>query len=105
MKNHEPTAESASSLSQKNRAHFRCQYDLGCYQAPSLNSIRNRLIRVDPIELDKAFMRWNKAYAEDDQSLAIDGKVRCNGFDASGHQTQIMSAEGHHTGIGYTQKK
>jgi hypothetical protein len=75
MKNHEPTAEWASSLSQKNRAHFRCQYDLGRYQAPSLSSIRNRLIRVDPIELDKAFMRWNKAYAEDDQSMAKSGAM------------------------------
>jgi hypothetical protein len=105
MKNYESIAEWASSLSQKNRAHFRCRYDKGRYLAPSLSSIRNLLIRVDPIELDNAFMRWNKAYAEDDQSLAIDGKVMCNAIDASGRQTQIMSAVGHHTGICYTQKK
>jgi hypothetical protein len=29
----------------------------------------------------------------------------CNAIDASGRQTQIMSAVGHLTGICYTQKK
>ena len=44
-------------------------------------------------------------YAQDDESLAIDGKVMCNVLDEKGRQTQIMSAVGHSAGICYAQKK
>jgi hypothetical protein len=101
MRSYESIAEWADGLSQKNRAHFRCRYSKGRYLVPSRSIIRNLLARVEPTELDEAFRRWNKAYAQDDQSLAIDGKV----IDASGRQTQIMSTLGHHTGICYAQKK
>ena len=105
MRSYESIAEWADSLSQKARAHFRCRYHQGRYIVPSLSLIRNLLVRVDPAELEEAFRRWNEAYAQDDQSLAIDGKVMCNAIDESGRQTQIMSAVGHHTGICYAQKK
>ena len=62
-------------------------------------------MRVDPNELEAAFSAWNTAYAQDDSSLAIDGKVMCNAIDESGRKTQIMSAVGHSTGICYAQKK
>ena len=35
-------------------------------------------MRVDPHELEAAFIAWNKTYTQDDESLAIDGKVMCN---------------------------
>lgn len=105
MRSYESISEWAEGLSQKSREHFRCRYQKGRHEVPSLSIIRDVLVRVDPIELDAAFRRWNDTYAQDDKTLAIDGKVMCNAIDESGRQTQIMSAVGHSTGICYTQKK
>ncbi len=105
MRSYESIAEWADDLSQNARQQFRCRYVKGRYIVPSLSIFRNLLVRVDPTELEEAFRRWNAVYAQDDNSLAIDGKVMCNAIDASGRQTQIMSAVGHHTGICYAQKK
>jgi predicted transposase YbfD/YdcC len=33
------------------------------------------LIRVDPLYLDRALQRWNQAYGQEDESLAIEGKT------------------------------
>jgi len=97
--------EWAEALGQKARERFRCRFEKGRYVVPSLYVIRDVLIRVDPTHLDRAFQRWNETYAEEDKSLAIDGKTMRNAIDAEGNQTQIMSAIGHQTGICYTQKK
>ena len=77
----------------------------GKYVVPSLSILRDLLVRVEPTELEAAFRRWNDTYAQEDSSLAIDGKTMCNAIDASGRQTQIMSAVGHNSGICYAQKK
>lgn len=105
MRSYESMSEWADSLSQKARERFRCRYDKGRYVVPSLSIIRDVLVRVEPDELEEAFRQWNKAYAQDDESLAIDGKVMCNSIDKSGRQTQIMSAVGHNSGTCYAQKK
>ncbi len=105
MRSYETIAEWADDLSQKAREYFRCRYHQGQYIVPSLSIFRNLLVRVDPAELEDAFRRWNATYAQDDHSLAIDGKVMRNAIDGTGRQTQIMSAVGHHTGICYAQKK
>ena len=105
MRSYEAIFDWADSLTQKSREHFRCRYEKGRYSIPSLSIIRDVLVRVDPHELEAAFIAWNKAYAQDDESLAIDGKVMCNALDEKGRQTQIMSAVGHNTGICYAQKK
>ena len=63
------------------------------------------LMRVDPQDLDRALQRWNEAYAEEDKSLAIDGKTMCNAIDDQGYQTHVMSVIGHQTKICHTQKK
>ncbi len=105
MRSYESIFDWAESLTQKSREHFRCRYHKGRYHIPSLSIIRDLLVRVDPNELELAFTAWNKAYAQDDNSLAIDGKVMCNALDEKGRQTQIMSAVGHNTGICYAQKK
>jgi hypothetical protein len=75
------------------------------YIVPSLSIIRDVLIRVDPVHLDRALQRWNQAYGQQDESLAIDGKTMCNAIDDQGHQTHIMSAVGHQSKTCYTQKK
>ena len=55
--------------------------------------------------IDQACQRWNKAYAQDDPSLAVDGKTMCHAHDEHGQQTHIMSVVGHQTGVCHTQKK
>ena len=95
----------AKGLGQRARRRFGCRYQNKRYIIPSLSIIRDVLIRVDPVHLDRALQRWNQAYAQHDESLAIDGKTMCNAIDDQGHQTHIMSAIGHQTKACYTQKK
>jgi len=105
MRSYESISDWADSLTQKAREHFGCRYHKGRYEVPSLSIFRDVLVRVDPTELNASFKCWNDTYAQDDNSLAIDGKVMCNAIDKAGRQTQIMSAIGHETGLCYTQKK
>ena len=86
MRGYQAIADWAQALSQKARQRFGCRYRNGRYLVPSLTIIRDVLIRVDPAHLDRAFERWNQAYAEQDQSLAIDGKTMCNAIDDQGHR-------------------
>ena len=95
----------AKSLGQNARERFRCRYGNRRYIVPSLSIIRDVLIRVDPVHLDRALQRWNQAYGQQDESLAIDGKTMCNAIDDQGHQAHIMSAVGHQTKACCTQKK
>jgi len=95
----------ADSLGQKARARFCCRFQEGKYIVPSESKIRDILIRVDPVSLDKALQRWNEVYGKEDESLAIDGKVMRNAIDKDGKQTHIMSVVGHESKSCYTQKK
>lgn len=95
----------ADSLGQKARGRFGCRFEKGKFIVPSESIIRDILIRVDPVELDKALQGWNEVYGEEDESLAIDGKVMCNAIDEEGNQTHIMSVVGHESKACYTQKK
>jgi len=95
----------AKSLGQKARERFGCRYENRRYIVPSMSIIRDVLVRVDPGHLDYALQRWNQIYAQQDESLAIDGKTMCNAIDDQGYQTHIMSAVGHQTKTCYTQKK
>lgn len=95
----------AKGLGQKARRRFGCRYQNKRFIVPSLSIIRDVLIRVDPVHLDRALQRWNQAYAQHDDSLAIDGKTMRNAIDDQGYQTHIMSAVGHQSKSCYTQKK
>ncbi len=105
MRGYKAIAEWANNLTPKARQRFRCRRSGGQYLVPCQFTIRDLLIRVDPARLDRALQGWNATYAQEDESLAIDGKTMCNAIDDQGHQTQIMSVVGHHTKICYTQKK
>jgi hypothetical protein len=72
---------------------------------PSESIFRDCLIRVDPQALDRALQRWNAAYGQVDESLAIDGKTMRNALDEQGYQTHIMGVVGHQSQTCYTQKK
>lgn len=95
----------ADSLGQKARQRFGCRRQKNRHIVPSQSIIRDVLIRVDPLHLDRALQRWNHCYAQEDESLAIDGKTMCNAIDEHGHQTHIMSVIGHQSKTCYTQKK
>jgi hypothetical protein len=102
---YEAISDWAQALSPRALARFRCRYRNGQYWAPSKSILRDVLMRVDPVELDKAFGRWNAHYGALDESLAIDGKTLCNAIDEAGHQTHVMSVIGHQSKQCYTQKK
>ena len=104
MRGYKAMADWAGSLSQKARERFNCRMEKGRRVVPSESIIRNVLIRVDPVHLDRALNRWNEAYGKDDKSLAIDGKTMCNAGDEHG-RVHIMSVIGHETKTCYTQKK
>lgn len=105
MRGYKAIGDWADSLGQKARERFYCRYEKGRYIVPSESIIRDVLVRVDPISLDKAIQRWNEVYGEEDESLAIDGKVMRNAIDEEGKQAHIMSVVGHESQSCYTQKK
>ena len=105
MRGYRAIADWAKSLGKKARQRFGCRYANGRYIVPSEYIIRDVLIRVEPVHLDRALQRWNETYAEEDESLAIDGKTMCNAIDDQGHQTHIISVVGHQSKNCYTQKK
>jgi hypothetical protein len=102
MRGYKAIAGWAKSLGPKARERFGCRRKQGRRLVPSEYVIRDVLVRVDPVELDRALQRWNELYGEDDESLAIDGKTMCNALDEKGHQTHIMSAVGHRSHLCYT---
>ncbi len=105
MRGYRAISDWAKSLGQKSRERFGCRREGGRYVVPSEYILRNVLIRVAPAHLDGALRRWNEVYAEEDESLAIDGKTMCNALDDQGRQTHVMSVIGHQSKICYTQKK
>jgi len=105
MRGYKAMSDWAQSLGQKARARFGCCVRDRHYFVPSESIIRDVLVRVDPVHLDRAFQRWNAVYGEIDEGLAIDGKTMCNAIDAEGRQTHIISAIGHQTQTCLAQKK
>ena len=95
MRGYRAISDWADSLGQKARERFLCRVENGRRVVPSESTIRQVLIRVDPSHLDRALQRWNQAYAQQDESLAIDGKTMCNAIDDEGRQTHVMSVVGH----------
>ena len=105
MRGYKAIADWAQSLGPKARERLHCRRVGARYGVPSESIIRAVMIRVDPIELDRALQRWNQAYGQQDSTLAIDGQTMCNALDKNDHQTPIMSVVGHHSKVCYTQKK
>jgi hypothetical protein len=105
MRGYQAISDWAENLGQKARERFGCSRYKGKYIVPSLFIIRDLLIRVDPVHIDRALTRWNQCHGKQDESLAIDGKTMCNAIDENGHRAHIMSVVGHQTATCYTQKK
>jgi hypothetical protein len=105
MRGYRAIADWAKSLGKNARRRFGCRYAKNRYLVPSESIIRNVLIRVDPVDLDRALQRWNETYAQEDESLAIDGKTLCNAIDDQGRRTHVLSVVGHQSKNCYAQKK
>jgi hypothetical protein len=105
MEGYKAIAGWVKDLGTKARERFGCRIDKRVRIVPSESTLRDVLIRVDPVALDRALARWNADYGQQDQSLAIDGKIMCNAIDEEGRQTHIMSVVGHDSAQCYTQKK
>jgi len=105
MRGYRAIADWAKSLGKKARQRFGCRYATGRYIVPSEYIIRDVLIRVEPVHLDRALQRWNQIYAEEDETLAIDGKTMRNAIDDQGHPTHVLSVVGHQSKNCYAQKK
>jgi hypothetical protein len=105
MRGYRAIADWAKSLGKNARRRFGCRYADKRYLVPSESIIRNVLIRVNPVHLDRALQRWNETYALEDESLAIDGKTMCNAIDDQGHRTHVLSVVGHQSKNCYAQKK
>lgn len=105
MRGYRGMGDWAKSLGQRARARFGCRIENGSRVVPSEGIIRDVLVRVDPIQLDKALTRWNEVYGKKDGSLAIDGKTMRNAIDDEGRQTHVMGVVGHTSRNCYTQKK
>ncbi len=66
----------ASTLSQANRARFRCRFRNRRREVPSVTVIRNVMIQVGPEALDRAINNWLAAhYGDTHESIAVDGKT------------------------------
>lgn len=105
MRGYKAISDWAQNLSPKARGRFDCRFSQRKNSVPSESTIRNVLIRVAPVELDRALNQWNAQYGAIDDSLAIDGKTMLNAIDDSGRQIHIMGAVGHQSKQSYTQKK
>ncbi len=81
MRGYNAIAHWARSLNQKARERFRCRRDDGHYVVPSETIIRDCLVRVDSVHLDRALQRWNTAYGEADSTLILDGKIMKNAVE------------------------
>lgn len=107
MRGYKAIAQWAQALGQQGAHRIGCRRDPDTrkYLIPSVNVIRDVLMRVDPQELDRALGSWNALWAPRDRSLAIDGKTLRGATDEQGLQVHVMSAVGHDSKAAYTQKK
>lgn len=105
MRGYKAMSDWVDHLGQAALARFRCRRENGRYVVPSLTTIRDALVRTDPVAVDRALQRFHAVWEHDDTALAIDGKTMCNAIDEHGRRTHIMSVVGHETGLCHTQKK
>lgn len=107
MRGYKAIGQWAQGLGQKGAQRIGCRRDPDTreYLIPSVTVIRDVLMRVDPVALDRALGNWNALWAHSDRSLAIDGKTLRGAIDDQGNQVHVMSAVGHESKAAYTQKK
>jgi hypothetical protein len=106
MRGYKAISNWVDSLGQQALERFGCRFINRHYLAPSVNVIRECLMRVDPQAFDQALNDWSRVWGtQQDQALAVDGKTMRNALDDDGKQIHILSAIGHDTKSCYAQKK
>ena len=104
MRGWKAISEWVDDLGEKALARFGVRLRDGVRLPPSMSTIRNVVIRVDPGQLDEALRKWHEAHGGDDGALAIDGKTLKGAIDEDGLRAHIMSAVGHDTTATVAQK-
>ena len=97
-------SEWVDDLGEKALARFRVRRRNGVRVPPSMSTIRNVLIRVNPDQLDEALRKWHEAHGGGDAALAIDGKTLRGAIDEDGVRAHVMSVVGHETKATVAQK-
>ena len=105
MRGWKAISEWVDDLGEKALARFRVRLRNGSRVRPSLSTIRNVLVRVDPGQLDEALRKWREVHGGGDEALAIDGKTLKGALDDDGVQAHVMSVVGHGTKATLAQKK
>lgn len=105
MRGWKAISEWVDDLGEKALARFRVRLRNGSRARPSLSTIRNVLVRVDPGQLDEALRKWREVHGGGDEALAIDGKTLKGALDDDGVQAHVMSVVGHGTKATLAQKK
>ena len=95
MRGWKAMSEWVDDLGEKALARFGVRLRDGVRRPPSMSTIRNVVIRVDPDQLDEALRKWQEAHGSGDAALAI---------DEDGTQAHVMSAVGHVTKATLAQK-
>ena len=104
MRGWKAMSEWVDDLGEKALARFGVRLRDGVRRPPSMSTIRNVVIRVDPDQLDEALRKWQEAHGSGDAALAIDGKTLRGAIDEDGTQAHVMSAVGHETKATLAQK-
>ena len=104
MRGWKAISEWVDDLGEKALARFGVRLRDGVRLPPSMSTIRNVAIRVDPDRLDEALRKWHEAHGGHDGALAIDGKTLKGAIDEHGVRAHIMSAVGHETTATLAQK-
>ena len=104
MRGWKAISEWVDDLGEKALARFGVRLRDGVRRPPSMSTIRNVVIRVDPDQLDAALRKWHEAHGGGDAALAIDGKTLKGAIDEGGTRAHVMSAVGHDTKATVAQK-
>ena len=105
MRGYKAISEWVHDLGPKALERFRVRRRHGRYRPPSLSSIRNVLMAVDPAQLDAALRAWHNAHGRGDSALAIDGKTLRGAIDHQGNRTHVLGIVGHDSKAPWGQKK
>ena len=62
MRSYKAISDWSQSLSPRMRERFGCRFQKEKHIVPSESTIRDVLIRVEPVELDQVLYQWNAQY-------------------------------------------
>jgi len=91
--------EFASALTQSQLKRLGSRYKNGRFEAPTESTLRRVLQSSDPVLIDRALGQWLLKQSNDDESVAVDGKVLRGARREDGSQVNLMAVFLHEQGI------